>query len=279
MPGGAAAVLPDLSEDRVGEVAAVAERVGFFQLGDEATAVDGSPGGVVVEGRRPFRVVHLDRRVQGVAEGDQALPPRRDDVLSVPGRVARGRSDVHAREDLLSVRHGTYERCQRRDFRGHALVLQDVAVGPLRGGHQVVGVGESGPFTLRGGVDGPAHVIGVEVGERDRLDRLRPTAEPAQALQQAAPVNDAARAVRSRGESLRSEASIDEQGPFAVLHQQSTDACHEVARGVEEFGVGRPDFVCGVREQGARAEPYVAVRYVGDLRVTELQRTDLGRPA
>ncbi|MFC7640140.1 hypothetical protein ACFQX6_03175 [Streptosporangium lutulentum] len=40
---------------------AEADRVGFFQLGDEAAAVVGGPDRVVVDGRGPFGVVDLDR--------------------------------------------------------------------------------------------------------------------------------------------------------------------------------------------------------------------------
>jgi hypothetical protein len=43
---------------------------------------------------------------QGVAEGDQPLPARGEDVLGVPGRVAAGDAHVQAGEDFLSVGYG-----------------------------------------------------------------------------------------------------------------------------------------------------------------------------
>src|SRR5699024_3240998 len=90
------------SEDHVGEVVAVADGVGAAQLFDQAAAVLGGSGGVVVQYAAPFGVGDLDRRVHCVAERDEPPVAAGDGVRGVAEGVSDRERNPHAGEDLLA---------------------------------------------------------------------------------------------------------------------------------------------------------------------------------
>lgn len=69
----------------------------------------------------------------------------------MPGRMAGGDLHPYAGEDLLPVRNFTDARRQTGDLLGHALRRHQVALGPFRLGHEVVGMGEYRLVAARGG--------------------------------------------------------------------------------------------------------------------------------
>ena len=125
--------------------------------------------------------------MQGVAEGNQPLSARGNDVLGMPGRVTTGDPDPYAGKDLLRVRDRTHARCRR---------VQLVALRPFRRGHQVVGVDKGRPAAAGHRMPGPAEVIGVQVGEGHRFDLFRPAAELGQAVQKRTAVHGAVQSSR-----------------------------------------------------------------------------------
>jgi hypothetical protein len=62
-------------------------------------------------------------------------------------------------------------------------------------------------------------VVGVQVGERDRLDRRRVAAQGGEVVQQRAAVDGARDVAGLGGERLRAEPRVDQQCPAVAFHQ------------------------------------------------------------
>lgn len=147
---------------------------------------------------------------------------------------------------------------------------------PFLGRHKITRVREELPVaaaTIRH--EGPSGVIGVQVGERYRLDIGWGVSERGERVRQRTAVGraDEDTADRHGGVDI-TESGVNRQRSAVPLDQQAAGRHRHPALCVECVGMARPVRGRYIRKEPGRRQAHRAVNHIGQSHIAELDRSD-----